>query len=1049
MQPIDPIQPAMNDEQSMNLTQDEMIQVNHACNHFEQEWKNGRQPKIESLLEGLTPHAHKLLLGELLPLEIAYRRSSSRPLDIEECKQRFPNDDAAWLAEIFAANAEATQDHPSPIPNESSEPPIERIGNYELLEQIGEGGFGIVYRAEQRKPVRRLVALKVMKPGMDSKQIIARFEAERQALAIMNHPNIASVFDAGMTDTGRPYFVMELVRGVPITEYCDQCKLTVEERLKLFVSVCQAVQHAHQKGVIHRDIKPTNVLVAIPDGVPSPKIIDFGVAKAINQRLTEQTLRTGFAQMLGTPLYMSPEQAEMSVLDVDTRSDIYSLGILLYELLTGSTPIEKSRLENASFDKVRRLIREDEPPLPSTRLSTIGAVGSSTIAERRRMEPIKFAQSVRGDLDWIAMKALEKDRTRRYSSAAELADDVRRHLEDRPVEAGAPTLLYRAHKFTRRNKAVITAAAFVSTCLILASLVSLWQASRAMKAQRESESARRHTQAVVDFLLSTFRSPDPSVDGHDVTVVELLDRAVADLPSKFPEDSPEKANMLHTLGETYLGLGLPTKATNVLKRAHSIREEQLGKHNAATLETNLLLGKAYTNLGRLTDATRFAKAAIDKEQKSAASQAAAHEATKMLAELFAANDRYDEAVEWRRRSYATHRQNLGADHPETLESMDHLADALISLGKFDEGIDLRRLGVELRTNRMGATHLSTLNSQFDLAKAYWDTNRFEKAIATTEETIEASRKAFGPNHAGNVKLLEWLGAAYREAGQNEKAITAYEEALQADMSKEIRLILLHRLGDTQYSIRDLSGAIESYREACDGWRELDAKSLTRPMVLRNLATVLGETARWSEIPLLLEEQLPLEYKESRASLAIVRLSTLYAWLDDDNARIRLSNRILDKNPTDLTFLERTVKPLLMHPTDSAPDLMERAYAIAFDVSEGAEGHRYESYFKSLRAMKEYRTGNFQEAIRWLETPILPDNQGICRIQSLYFLSMAQFQLGDKDAGAETLAQADRLVNERLPKRDSKVFPNGWQEPLLCFLLQDEAHALAEENHAVQ
>ena len=323
-----------------------------------------------------------------------------------------------------------------------------KIGPYKLMEQIGEGGFGLVFVAEQTEPVRRKVALKVIKPGMDSSQVIARFQAERQALAMMDHPNIARVLDAGATDSGRPYFVMELVRGIPITAYCDQNHLPPRERLELFVSVCHAIQHAHQKGVIHRDIKPSNVLVTSHDGKPVAKVIDFGVAKAIHQPLTERTIYTNFAQMIGTPLYMSPEQAEMSGLDIDTRSDIYSLGVLLYELLTGSTPLAKKRVAAAAYDEIRRLIREEEPPKPSTRLSTSDSLAA--IAAQRHTEPAKLSKLVRGDLDWITMKALEKDRTRRYETANGLARDIQRYLTDEVVEARPPSTAYRLRKFARK-----------------------------------------------------------------------------------------------------------------------------------------------------------------------------------------------------------------------------------------------------------------------------------------------------------------------------------------------------------------------------------------------------------------------------------------------------------------------------------------------------------------------------------------------------------------------------------------------------------------------
>src|SRR5205823_14789667 len=306
------------------------------------------------------------------------------------------------------------------------------IGSYKLLEEIGEGGFGVVFMAEQTRPVRRRVALKVLKPGMDTRQVVARFEAERQALALMDHANIAHVFDGGETESGRPYFVMELVRGVAITEFCDQNQLDVRERLKLFVDVCQAVQHAHQKGVIHRDIKPSNVLVTMHDSKAVVKVIDFGIAKATGQLLTEKTLFTNFAQMIGTPMYMSPEQAQMSGLDVDTRSDIYALGVLLYELLTGTTPFDKERLRTAGYDEIRRIIREEEPARPSTRLSTIGQA-ATTASANRRSDPRRLSQLFRGELDWIVMKCLEKDRGRRYETASALAADVEHYLNDEPV----------------------------------------------------------------------------------------------------------------------------------------------------------------------------------------------------------------------------------------------------------------------------------------------------------------------------------------------------------------------------------------------------------------------------------------------------------------------------------------------------------------------------------------------------------------------------------------------------------------------------------------
>jgi eukaryotic-like serine/threonine-protein kinase len=377
-----------------------------------------------------------------------------------------------------------------------AEQPGTVIGPYKLLEQIGEGGFGVVFMAEQTKPVRRKVALKVLKPGMDTRQVVARFEAERQALALMDHPNIARVFDGGATPSGRPYFVMELVKGVPITDFCDQNHLTPRQRLELFVPVCSAVQHAHQKGIIHRDLKPSNVLVSRHDTTPVVKVIDFGVAKALGQVLTDKTLFTGVAQMIGTPLYMSPEQAGMSDLDVDTRSDVYSLGVLLYELLTGTTPFTKERFKQAAYDEIRRIIREEEPNRPSTRVSTLGQA-AATVSTSRGCDPKHLSRQIRGELDWIVMKALEKDRNRRYESASALGADVQRHLHDEPVQACPPSAGYRLRRFARRNKMGLAIAALVVVFLVLLGCGAGW-AVRDREA-REAELTRDRAARVAEL----------------------------------------------------------------------------------------------------------------------------------------------------------------------------------------------------------------------------------------------------------------------------------------------------------------------------------------------------------------------------------------------------------------------------------------------------------------------------------------------------------------------------------------------------------------------
>src|SRR5512137_575306 len=441
----------------------------------------------------------------------------------------------------FLERAAAATDQPTlklDLPRE--EAPGTVIGRYKLLEKIGEGGAGVVYMAEQTEPIRRRVALKVIKLGMDTKQVVARFEVERQALALMDHPNIAKVLDAGATETGRPYFVMELVRGIKITDYCDENRLSTEERLNLFVQVCHAIQHAHQKGVIHRDIKPSNILVTLNDGVRVPKVIDFGIAKAIGQQLTDKTVFTAFEQLIGTPAYMSPEQAVMTSMDIDTRSDIYALGVLLYELLTGHTPFDQKELVAAGLDEMRRIIREQEPARPSTRLSTLGDPEQTTVAKRRSSEPPQLIHLVRGDLDWIVMKCLEKDRTRRYETANGLADDVMRHLEDEPVLARPPGRVYRLQKLVRRNKLVFAAGAAVVGALLVGLGLSTWlffkeQAARRRAVAAEETQSQLRQQAlaeaakseqVAQFLKDMLKGVGPKVAlGRDTRLLlEILDK---------------------------------------------------------------------------------------------------------------------------------------------------------------------------------------------------------------------------------------------------------------------------------------------------------------------------------------------------------------------------------------------------------------------------------------------------------------------------------------------------------------------------------------------
>jgi serine/threonine protein kinase len=1003
------------------------------------------------------------------------------------------------------------------------------IGPYKLLEQIGEGGFGVVFLAEQTEPVRRKVALKIIKPGMDTRQVIGRFEAERQALAMMDHPNIAKVFDAGTTsvdrslreresgsrsepptlDAGRPYFVMELVQGIPITDYCDQCNLTTHERLELFTTVCHAVQHAHQKGVIHRDIKPTNVLVAMQDGRPCPKIIDFGVAKAIGeQSLTEHTLTAGFAQMIGTPLYMSPEQAELSPLGVDTRSDIYSLGVLLYELLAGTTPFDKERLHSASYDELRRIIREEEPPRPSARLSSLslrsktrrgeeragvrvsrsgepsrtssdslpleGRAGegvsaaetaalTTTIATHRRTDPRRLIQSIRGELDWIVMKCLEKDRNRRYETANGLLRDVERFLADEPVEARPVSAAYRLRKFYRRNRLVVTAAGFVVASLLAGITGATWGLVRATKAEalaqnrfeesetlrqqaiterNKAEQERNYSQAIADFVVEDFLALT-SIEGQehfggessaalhkDTTVRELLDRAAEKLQERRDLEPQIEGQLRWIIGANYRGIGEFDRAITFLERSVELWRQELGDEHVKTLSARDILAGAYNDAGQV----RKAVAQSEQSANVAVKKFGPDDWFSLtllgnLANLYEDAGKWEEAIALQEQVKVAKIKQLGPEHPDTLDTLNNLASAYSTAGRTAEAIALFEQVRDVRLKKFGADHSNTLKTLNNLAGAYAEAGRLSEAIALYEQVKEMEISKLGLDHPDTLGTLYSLAMTYRNAGNVPLAIALFEQVKEAQSRKlgpdhpDTHKTLIGLVLSYQDTGR-LPDSIALLEEARDAQKKsLGAENPLTLITLAYLAEAYSEAGRTAEAIALIEQvreatQKVLSPDDPEADLILSNLAVAY-WRTEQldksiplfESKLQQKEKKLGRGHPDTLI---SVANLGVNYKDAdriaeAIPLLEEAHAAAkeYPTLSWVAEPLFESYIEA---------GRSEDAIR-LSTEMLADFR---RTQPQDSLELARelAYLGSRLLKAKAYDKSEPLLRECLTLRES-------------------------------
>jgi len=959
--------------------------------------------------------------------------------------QRFLDDPAVTDEALALSPGSGGADGDSPLGIDLLESGSKQVGRYTVLERIGEGGFGVVFAARQDHPIRRDVALKIVKLGMDTRQVIRRFESERQALALMDHPGIARIYDAGATADGRPYFAMELVRGIPLTDYCDSKRLTIPQRLDLFVAVCQAVQHAHQKGIIHRDLKPTNVLVVEVDGRPMPKVIDFGIAKAIAARAGEQTAYTETPRLVGTPQYMAPEQAGGGT-DVDTRSDIYSLGVLLYELLSGATPFDGSTLERAPYDEVSRIIREQEPPLPSARLSE-GRQDVGAVAESRGVDAVRLRRLVGGELDWVVARAMEKDPRRRYESAGALAEDVRRHIAHEPLVAGPPDALYRVRKFARRYRRSLLAATAVAVALVLGLVGTTFGLVRARRAQVRAQAALAQSEQLSRFLSDMLRSANPDrARGKDVLVREVLDQTSRSLGEGALKDQPlVEAGIRGTLGGAYASLGLYTESEVQYRAALDLRRRVQGPDHPETARAMAAHAHALCDIAEGGAAEALARQALAVQERA-----------------------------------------LGPDHPDLIDTLIKLASIVRYNGDWRANEATLRRAVDLcrRTNRDSDLTAAVLTN---LGVALMDRSAPDEAELLLTEALALNRATHGDKFRNVPRNLSNLAAIRAGRGDLAGAEGLWLEALRLqkelvpadhpDIAWTLRLLGQNRgrMGDYPAAERYLNDALEM------------EKRLFKPnhpiisIVLEDMANVFEKEGKRREAVDARKSVLEVRLADKRSTLAradsaaarvaIGLLHLRRGEFTQARAELETAERMAPADPDsvmhtacvrlfvgDTAAYEQSTRAMLdrfagtSDPEVAAwaarncclsPPPPERVPTLLgmIDRAAPAEGKVHAGYLELCRGLVDLRAGRPDAAATALHHCLDAKPDRTTRVAAHAYLSVADRARGDGAAAEQELAaaSAEFAALHTLDDGDIGKDPEEW---MACQIALREAKAAA-------